>query len=198
MQRPFVNNGSDNCRAVSDRVAAKHPGNVLRSPVAEQEVEPTTWAGGRPGYEVRSRPRCRWPEQFDVLDHLWENHSPPCGWAIPRSAFVDQGLAFDESLPVLEDWDVLMQAVLWCGVADTGEVTAVWRRWITGDSSTSVHSDIEWDQARTAIIAKFDAEVIDEANLPGLVNQCEKCKFCISWSAMEKSAAGIIADAAEY
>jgi len=138
-------------------VAAKHPGKVLRSPVAEQEVEPTTWAGGRPGYEVRSRPRCRWPEKFDVLDHLWENHSPPCGWAIPRSAFVDQGLAFDESLPVLEDWDVLMQAVLWCGVADTGEVTAVWRRWLTGDSSTSVHSDIEWDQARTAIIAKFDA-----------------------------------------
>jgi len=138
-------------------VAAKYPGRVLRSPVAEQEVEPTTWAGGRLGYEVRSRPRCRWPEKFDVLDHLWENHSPPCGWAIPRSAFVDLGLVFDESLPVLEDWDVLMQAVLWCGVADTGEVTAVWRRWFTGDSSTSVHSDIEWDQARTAVIAKFDA-----------------------------------------
>ncbi len=139
-------------------LAKKHPGQVLRSPVAEQDVEPIRWGGDRPGYDVVGRPRCRWPEPFDVLDHLWENHSPPCGWAVPRSIFSEQGIRFDESLPVLEDWDVLMQAVLWCGVADTGEITALWRRWRVGDSSTSVHSENEWKQARSAITAKFDAK----------------------------------------
>ena len=139
-------------------LARKYPGRVLRSPVAEQDVEPTTWGGNRPGYEVVGRPRCRWPEPFDVIDHLWENHSPPCGWAVPRSIFSHQGLRFDESLPVLEDWDVLMQAALWCGVADSGQITALWRRWKLGDSSTSVHSENEWNQARTVITAKLDAK----------------------------------------
>jgi hypothetical protein len=72
--------------------------------------------------------------------------------------FASQGLEFDESLPVLEDWDVLMQAVLWCGVVDSGEVTALWRRWRIGDSSTSVHTQKEWDHARMAIIAKLDSK----------------------------------------
>jgi hypothetical protein len=138
-------------------MATKFPGRVLRSPVAEQEVVETVWNGDRTGYEVVGRPRCRWPEAFDVLDHLWENHSPPCGWAVPRSIFRDHGLRFDETLPVLEDWDVLLQAVLWCGVADSGKITALWRRWKVGDSSTSVHTDIEWQQARMAVTAKLDA-----------------------------------------
>ncbi len=139
-------------------LAKKHPGKVLRCPVAEQDVEPTTWSDDRLGYEVVGRPRCRWPEPFDVLDHLWENHSPPCGWAVPFSVFSVQGLRFDESLPVLEDWDVLMQAVLLCGVVDSGQITALWRRWRIGDSSTSVHSEIEWTQARTVITAKLDSK----------------------------------------
>ena len=134
-------------------LANKHPGKVLRSPVAEQYVEPTEWSGGRPGYEVVGRPHCRWPEPLDVLDHLWENHSPPCGWAVPRPMFSDHGLRFDESLPVMEDWDVLMQAVQWCGVADSGEITALWRRWEKGDSSTSIHTENEWSQTRVAITA---------------------------------------------
>jgi len=138
-------------------MARKYPGRVLRSPVAEQDVAEITWGGDRQGYEVVGRPRCRWPDAFDVLDHLWENHSPPCGWAVPRSIFRDHGLQFDESLPVLEDWDVLMQAVLWCGVADSGEITALWRRWQVGESSTSVHTDDEWQQARMAVTSKLDA-----------------------------------------
>jgi hypothetical protein len=73
-------------------LAAKHPGKVLRSPVAEQDVEPTEWQGHRPGYKIVGPPLCRWSEPFNLLDHLWENHSPPCGWAVPRSAFTDQGI----------------------------------------------------------------------------------------------------------
>jgi 2-polyprenyl-3-methyl-5-hydroxy-6-metoxy-1,4-benzoquinol methylase len=140
-----------------EQLAAKHPGRVLRSPTAQQDVQPTLWGGVRPGYEIAGRPRCRWPEPFEVLDHLYENHSPPCGYALPRSIFAEQGLRFDETLPVLEDWDVLMHAVLWCGVADSGDITSLWRRWRTGDSSTSVHTEYEWIRSRAAVLAKLDA-----------------------------------------
>jgi len=137
--------------------AARHPGRVLRAVAAEQEIEGATWGGDRSGYEVVDRPRRRWSTQFDVADHLFLNMSPPCGWAFPRSAYLDLGIEFDESLPVLEDWDVLMQVVQLNGVSNIEEITALWRRWRNGESSTSVHSEQEWTQARTAVLSKLDA-----------------------------------------
>lgn len=140
------------------RLAAKSPGRILRSIAAEQDVQPALWGPGREGYEITGRPSSRWPEDFDVVNHLFENHSPPCGYALPRSAFADLGIRFDETLPVLEDWDVLMRVALLCGVIDSGEVTALWRRWETGESSTSVHTEFEWLRARSAVTAKLDAK----------------------------------------
>jgi SAM-dependent methyltransferase len=137
--------------------AERFPGRVLRALVADQEVEPVVWYANRPGYDVRSRPRCPWQRRFDVVEHLTVNHSPNCGWAVPRSVFRDLSLQFDETLPVLEDWDVLLQAVLWHGVASIEDITSLWRRWRVGDSSTSVHSDIEWNAARSAVLARLDA-----------------------------------------
>jgi 2-polyprenyl-3-methyl-5-hydroxy-6-metoxy-1,4-benzoquinol methylase len=136
--------------------AAKCPGRVLRAVAAEQDVEPTAWDGIRPGYEIVSRPYQRFPTTFDVVDHLINNYSPPCSLALPRSIFRDLGLRFDETLPVLEDWDVLVQAVLVSGVSSIEEVTSLWRRWRVGDSSTSVHSAHEWARARMAVLAKLD------------------------------------------
>ena len=66
------------------------------------------------------------------------------------------GLRFDETLPVLEDWDVLMQAVLMSGVSSIEEVTALWRRWKVGDSSTSIHTENEWLRARMVVLGKLD------------------------------------------
>ena len=85
-------------------------------------------------------------------------HLPAAGPSHGR-AVTDHGLRFDESLPVFEDWDLLMQAVLWCGVADSGETTAVWRHWRTGESSSLVHSGKkEWESARESVIEKFDSK----------------------------------------
>ncbi|HVC68651.1 MAG TPA: methyltransferase domain-containing protein [Acidimicrobiales bacterium] len=141
-----------------ERHAAKANGRVIRCAPAEQGVRPATWPGGRDGYTITSRPRCRLPERFDLLDHLFQNRTPPCSFALPRSAFVDLGIRFDESLPVVEDWDVLLRVALMSGVVDTGEVTALWRKWDKGsDSSKYVHSDMEWRQARDTIIAKLDS-----------------------------------------
>jgi len=138
-------------------MARRRPGRVIRTVPAEHDVRPATWSASRQGYEVVSAPRCRWASEFDLLEHLFENQSPPCSWAVPRSAFRDLGIRFDEALPVLEDWDVLLRAALWCGVADVKEVTSIWRRWKLGDSSTSVHTEFEWSHARSAVVAKLDA-----------------------------------------
>jgi len=132
-------------------------GGVIRCVPAEQSVRPTTWPGGEAGYEITSRPRCPWPVRFDLLDHLYENRTPPCSFALARRSFNDLGIRFDESLPVLEDWDVLLRVAMLEGVLDTGEVTALWRKWDTGDSSTFVHSSKEWRQARKAVISKLDS-----------------------------------------
>ncbi len=138
--------------------AAKTPGRVLRTVPAEQDISPITWAGTVPGYQIAGRPRCPWPKTFDALGHIFENGSPPCCYALPRSAFSDLGLRFDESLPVMEDWDVFIRVALLAGVADAEQVTSLWRRWRRGgDSSLHVHTVTEWQRARSAIAAKLDA-----------------------------------------
>ena len=50
-----------------------------------------------------------------------------------------------------------MQVVQLNGVSNIEEITALWRRWRNGESSTSVHSEQEWTQARTAVLSKLDA-----------------------------------------
>src|SRR6201999_4060777 len=89
--------------------------------------------------------------------HLVENHSPPCGLAFPRSAFRDLGITFDENLPVLEDWDVLLQAAMFCGVVNTAEVTSVYRWWPKADCSLQRHSKLEWQSARSAVVRRMDS-----------------------------------------
>jgi 2-polyprenyl-3-methyl-5-hydroxy-6-metoxy-1,4-benzoquinol methylase len=136
--------------------ASEARGRIIRSVPAEQDVRPMKWPEGREGYAITSRPRCPWPERFDLLDHLAENRTPPCSYAMPRSAFADLGIRFDEGLSIVEDWDVLLRIALLSGVVDSGIVTALWRKWEAGDSSKLIHTDAEWRQARDAVIAKLD------------------------------------------
>lgn len=131
------------------------PGRVLRAMVAEQDISRGRWPD-REGYQLKSGIRVPYPEEFDLFDHIVENRTPPCGLAFPRSCFRDLKLRFDESLPVLEDWDVLLQSALVCGVASSKEVTSIYRRWTVGPSSTSVHTAAEWHGAHQAVIAKLD------------------------------------------
>ena len=90
-------------------LAEGHPGMVVRIGVAEQWVTelPGAW-DNETGYEPVDRPRCPYPMHFDLLEHLDENHTPPSGFAVPRSLVTDLGQGWDESLPVYEDWDILL------------------------------------------------------------------------------------------
>ncbi len=140
------------------RLASRHPGKVLRLGVAEQWVEERHGAwDGEDGYEPVDRPRCPYPMRFDLLEHLWENRTPPSGFALPRSFVVDMGQGWDESLPVLEDWDLLLRAASMCGVADAPVVGALYRRWRVGESSSTVHADHEWHAAHASVVSKLDS-----------------------------------------
>ncbi|MHB8506484.1 MAG: glycosyltransferase family 2 protein [Acidimicrobiales bacterium] len=139
---------------VFGELAERGPGSVLRTGVAAQDVAAASWPG-RDGFWPVSGITTPFPGEFDLLDHMFENRSPLCGLAFPRSCFRDLGIRFDESLPVLEDWDVLLQAGTWCGLTNGAAVTSLYRRWVQGGSRTD-HDGGDWAAARAAVQAKVD------------------------------------------
>lgn len=141
------------------RQARESPGHVVRSIVARQPVRPVEWPD-RAGYAVDGRPCCPWPAGFDLQAHLVENLTPVCGYATPRSCVADLGIEYNEALPVVEDWEFLMQAALVCGVSDTQVVTSLYRWWSEGASSGSAHPESEWEDARAQVIAELDRRPI--------------------------------------
>jgi hypothetical protein len=137
-------------------LSRQRPGRVLRAGVVVQEAVHGRWMD-RHEYRNIGGFQAPYPGEFDLLRHLSDNSSPPCGLAFPRSCFRDLGIRFDEELPVLEDWDVLLQAAVLCGVACTPEVTSVYRWWQKGDSSLQRHSHLEWQSSRSAVLRRMDA-----------------------------------------
>jgi SAM-dependent methyltransferase len=139
-------------------LAETHPGMVVRIGVAEQWMKelPGAW-DSEAGYEPVDRPRCPYPMTFDLLEHFQENQTPPSGFAVPRSLVTDLGQGWDESLPVYEDWDLLLRAASFCGVADSPVVGALYRRWRVGESSKTAHADHEWLAAKATVLSKIDS-----------------------------------------
>lgn len=137
------------------RLARRRPGRVLRTVVASQDVRECAWPD-RVGFQPLAPIETPYPATFSLTEHFYENHSPLCGLAFPRSLFRDIGLTFDEDLPVLEDWDVLLQAAMMADVYPSGEVTSLYRRWKTGENSSTIHTQEEWLNARHAVIGRLD------------------------------------------
>lgn len=139
-------------------VAAK-PGRAVRTLVAEQPIQSLAWSAGA-GYTTQGSTKIPFPDPFDLWKHLFENLSPFCGFAFPRSAFTVMGLHFDETLGVVEDWDLILQVALLCGVNDNAHVTSLYRRWEGAESSLSQHRADEWNRARDKVLARLDARTI--------------------------------------
>ncbi len=141
------------------RTAAEQaPGHAVRVAVAAQQIEatPGAWAG-EDGYEVISRPRVDYPLTFDHVEHLRDNFTPNNGYAVPRWVVTDLGQGWDESLPVLEDWDHLLRSAAVCGVASVPTVAAMIRVWANAENSKTVHRPGVWDETRGRIVAQLDA-----------------------------------------
>jgi hypothetical protein len=137
-------------------LSEQQPGRVLRAGVVVQEVQHGQWLGRRE-YRNLGGFKAPYEPEFDLLHHLLDNQSPPCRLAFPLSCFRDLGISFDEDLPVLEDWDVLLQSAIFCGVAATTEVTSVYRWWPKGDSSLTLHTKLEWQSSHKAVVSRLDA-----------------------------------------
>ncbi|HEV2809026.1 MAG TPA: glycosyltransferase, partial [Acidimicrobiales bacterium] len=127
------------------RLAARHPGQILRARTAFLQQQEGWW-----------RVKYVFVEDFDLVDHLVINETAVCGLAYPRSCFTEMGLKVDEDLPVVEDWDLLLHAAPLCGVATTTAVTSFYRDWGHGDDSHSRFSSPVWRSAERAVIAKAD------------------------------------------
>jgi hypothetical protein len=138
--------------------ATRHPGRVVRSAVATQRtvLRRGAW-GGRDGYEVVDRPRLVFALDFDHVDHILDNRTPNNGYAFPRSLFSDLGIRWDESLPVLEDWDQLLRAASTCGVTSVPTITGLLRWWDQGEDSKSQHTPALWEATRRRVIEKHDS-----------------------------------------
>lgn len=137
--------------------AEQRPLHMVRVPIATQQVaeRPAAWDGHQ-GYEVVGRPRLLYPLEFDHVDHILDNRTPNNGYAVPRSFVVDLGQEWDESLPVLEDWDHLLRAASMCGVVSVPNVTGLVRSWTVGEDSKSAHSAQVWERTRRRVVERND------------------------------------------
>lgn len=137
--------------------AMRFPGHVVRTAVATQRIEERAggW-GGSDGYEVVDRPRLVFALDFDHVDHLLDNRTPNNGYAFPRSLVTDLGVGWDESLPVLEDWDHLLRCASICGVVGVPRITGLLRWWEEGQDSKSAHPPELWEATRRRVIEKHD------------------------------------------
>ena len=138
------------------RLVDLHPGAVVRAGCATHSIDEEPWDCGV-GYRQTGPTQTPYPLAFDLLDHLVQNSTPNCSVAVPRSCFTDLGVSFDDELPVLEDWDVLLRASLLCGLASTPEVTSLYRRWRRGYASHVLHSEAQWESAKQAVRGRLDA-----------------------------------------
>lgn len=139
------------------RLAADHAGQVLRAVTVTQAIEATDW-NGTPGWAATSPFVYSYPPDYSMVEHLSENYTPFCALAFPAALFGQLGHRFDESLPVLEDWDMQLRGAMLCGVASVKEITSVYHLWEegTGETSSVLHAAEEWQQVRDQIRYRLD------------------------------------------
>ncbi len=138
-------------------LARANSGKVLRALAALQSVDSVA-VRGVPGLRAEGSPEAFYPARFDFFDHMLENRSPPVSLAIPREAFHDLGVRYDETLTTTEDWDFLMRCISVCGIGNAPEISSIDRWWGVGESSRTVHHKDEWVVNHHKIWDKWNAE----------------------------------------
>lgn len=100
-------------------------------------------------------PSTAYCQDFKLLDNLMINHCPLCALAFPSEVFHRLGIRFDESLTTTEDWDYLMRVACLVGVADSPQITFLYRRWLNAENSATIHAETEWINNYTNIVKRF-------------------------------------------
>jgi glycosyltransferase involved in cell wall biosynthesis len=133
----------------------RKPGALLRTIAARQEIE-TVNVNGNDGIRATGA-LIPYPAEFDLIQHLVSNQTPPVALAFPRGVFHDLNMRFDETLTTTEDWDYLLRVALVVGVSWCDEVTSVYHWWkLSEESSRTDHDQAEWVANHEAINRKID------------------------------------------
>lgn len=91
---------------------------------------------------------------FDYLAQLTTNFCPVMSLAFPAYSYHHLGIQFDETLTITEDWDFLMRTVAVCGIADSSQVTSIYRLWTNAENSLTVHDPFERQRNYEQILLK--------------------------------------------
>lgn len=127
---------------------------IARAWTAERPI--TLVPGDRVPYDIVDGLDLRWAVEFDLAQHLWQNHSPICSWAVPRAGIEAANLRFSEQVDVIEDWHFLIRAASLMGVRDLPRVTSIYHRWESGESSTSLHREETWQATHHLLLDQLD------------------------------------------
>jgi glycosyltransferase involved in cell wall biosynthesis len=128
------------------RGAEAVPGRVVRTRGWARNIDRDDAPEGV-GFRLSGWPHLRYNRPFDFIEHLMNNSTPICNFAVPTDAVRALGLTFDESLPVHEDWDFFLRAANLLGVLDDDEATSIYHHWGEGDSSRLLGPE-EWNRTK--------------------------------------------------
>lgn len=132
--------------------AATYPGSVLYSYVYAQ-----SWRDSQEGPIASGDLELPYCRQVNQVDLLFQNAYPDIGVAFPRDVFLNAGLAFDETLDILDDWDFLLRAQNICGLHVLSKPTSIYRLWVTGETSHVRNDTAKWLATARAIQQKADS-----------------------------------------
>ena len=141
------------------QAAVRNPGRLIRTISGVQRLRTVAWADGVRGHTTESEITTPYPPKFDLIDHLRVNMTPFMAYAFPATFFTIFGGA-DENLEVCEDWDLALRAASVLGVVDVPNLTAIYRRWSSGNDSYSSHDQEIWERDMRRVRVKRDAEPI--------------------------------------
>lgn len=137
-----------------------HYGKILKSVSVRQEYEPIKTSFSQKTSIAVSGFLNDYPAEFDFINMLHHNECPGLCLAFPRSIYHDFGLRFDETINTIEDWDFIVRSAFICGVASTPTITNIYRWWIKGESSQSLHNNQEWEDNYRYVQNKFNSQYL--------------------------------------
>ncbi len=150
----------DNWVEAFHSLEAESSGKILHSYCAAQDWQITENYEGKPVLTSVSGFRTVYCQPFQMVEQLSTNRCPTFSLAFPSYVYNVLNIRFDESLTTTEDWDFLMRCAFICGVADTKEVTGIYRMWVNAESSATLHSNKEWNKNHSYVQDKFTQKAL--------------------------------------
>lgn len=136
------------------KMAEEHEGKILHAYTVIQDWE--TIGGDFPNTpQSVGAPDKVYCCDFNLTAQLTLNRCPLCALAFPAKAYRELKIRFDESLTTTEDWDFLMRTAFVTGVADSSEVTFLYRNWLNAENSASLHQKDEWMKNFKYVVNRF-------------------------------------------